>query len=294
MTLKTLFLFLAFSSSVSAAVFQYGGIKHDITSQNSTLSTIILSNASTQVQRVTGSANQVLKLPDATTLRSGYWYTAINESSGTLTVSNSASTGLKTLAAGSAASPTSATFYVTSNSLAAGPWSIDQGAASGGGGTNPGQYNYIGYYSAAVDTDFFYINSASYIDFLASGTALTLTQQTNNNFGSVTKNSTFPSVSFTAPKTGTIYVCFKGVFTAGVGGAVSHIKIVDGSAVDISAPLTFVGATSVSFSQEVCAFTDTTSGNSYVYKLRGKTGSGNLYMSNFPGTVITIQMFYIN
>ncbi len=132
MTRKFKYLIPAIAIVLMGAAFQYGGLKLDITSQVSSVSPIVLSSASTQIQRVTGSANQVVKLPDATTLRAGYFYYLSNEGSGTLTISNSASTQVVQLAAGNTTTQ-GAFLFLTSNSTAAGPWTYGTLGGSGGG-----------------------------------------------------------------------------------------------------------------------------------------------------------------
>ncbi len=131
---------LVLSVTTFAAAFQYGGIKHDITSQTSSISTIILNSASTQVQRITGSTAQVLKLPDATTLRAGYWYTVVNESSAAVTISNSSSTSLGSIAAATPGAPSYATLYLTSNSTSGGPWTFQKDQSGSGSGSFSGRF----------------------------------------------------------------------------------------------------------------------------------------------------------
>jgi hypothetical protein len=65
--------------------------------------TTTLTAASTQIQILTGSANQTYKLPDATTLQPGVFYTFANGSTGTLTVTDYADAVIETVAQGGAA-----------------------------------------------------------------------------------------------------------------------------------------------------------------------------------------------
>jgi len=120
----TISLLTFFGSLAMGAAFQYGGLRNDITSQSATTSTIVLSNASTQILRVTGTATtgQVVLLTNATTLQAGYWYEFLNESAGPLTISNSASTALCVASAGTASAESAAKLYLSSNSTAGGPW----------------------------------------------------------------------------------------------------------------------------------------------------------------------------
>lgn len=128
---KELFLVSLMGFLLMGAAFQFGGIKHDITSQVTTSSSVVINSSSLQVQRFTGSSAQVVKLPAATGLKAGYWYTMINESTGALTITNSTDMPITTVAAATATAPVSKTFYVTSTATSGGPWTVDAGAGSG-------------------------------------------------------------------------------------------------------------------------------------------------------------------
>ena len=65
--------------------------------------TTTMTAASTQIQVLTGSLNQTYKLPDATTLHSGVFYTFGNGSSGVLTVTDNANAVIETISQGGAA-----------------------------------------------------------------------------------------------------------------------------------------------------------------------------------------------
>lgn len=110
------------------AAFQYGGIKHDLVDIVTSSSSIILTNASTQVQRLTGSTAQAVHLPDARSLRVGYWYIVSNDSTQTASVYNYNSELVGTISAGN-----SAPFYLTSLTTTGGPWDLQPGNGSSGG-----------------------------------------------------------------------------------------------------------------------------------------------------------------
>lgn len=112
------------------AAFQYGGIKHDLVSTVTSSGSIILTNASTQVQRLTGSTAQKVHLPDARSLRVGYWYIVSNDSTQTASVYNYNSELVGTISAGN-----SAPFYLTSLTTTGGPWDLQPGNGSSGGGS---------------------------------------------------------------------------------------------------------------------------------------------------------------
>ena len=87
--------------------------------------TTVLTSASTQVQALVGSANQTIRLPDATTLLQGTFYTLSNASSGVLTVQDNAGTVIETIAQGGAAQA-----LCVSTATVAGTWGFRVFAAS--------------------------------------------------------------------------------------------------------------------------------------------------------------------
>ena len=84
-----------------------------------------LTAASTQVQIVTGTLNQTIRLPQATTLLRGTFYTLANASTGILTVQDNAGTTIETITTGGAAQA-----LCTSNATSAGSWGFRVFAAS--------------------------------------------------------------------------------------------------------------------------------------------------------------------
>jgi hypothetical protein len=95
------------------------------TSTVSAAGTTILTNASTQVQEVTGSTTQTIQLPQATTLLLGTFYTIANASTGLVTVKDNAGTTLETITTGGAAQ-----FLCIANGTSAGTWGVRVFAAS--------------------------------------------------------------------------------------------------------------------------------------------------------------------
>ena len=71
------------------------------TSTATTGGTTTLTVASTQYQRFTGTSTQTVKLPDATTLQKGFVFIVDNDSTGSLTVVDNASSTLDTIISGS-------------------------------------------------------------------------------------------------------------------------------------------------------------------------------------------------
>ena len=84
-----------------------------------------LTAASTQIQALVGSTNQTFRLPDATTLHVGVFYTLSNASSGVLTVQDNAGAVIETIAPGGAAQA-----LCTSIATVAGTWGFRVFAAS--------------------------------------------------------------------------------------------------------------------------------------------------------------------
>jgi hypothetical protein len=93
------------------------------TTASSGITTLVAS--STQIQTLVGSADHTFKLPDATTLIPGLFYTLANASSGTLTVQDNAGTVIETIAQGGAAQA-----LCLSTATSAGTWGFRVFAAS--------------------------------------------------------------------------------------------------------------------------------------------------------------------
>jgi len=81
------------------------------TSTATAAGTTILTNTSSQYQLFTGSSNQTVRLPDTSTLATGWSFHIVNNSSGTLTIHTSTSASLGTV-------PTGVTVMVTCISTA--------------------------------------------------------------------------------------------------------------------------------------------------------------------------------
>lgn len=133
---------------LTGAAFQYGGVRLDLLTVTSSSSTVVLTKAHKQVNVATGSSNQVYKLPDATGLSVGYWYNFVNESSGTLTVSDSSSTPITTLAQNA-----SATLYVKSTATTGGPWSFAKAISASSGSSSVLRVFYLAFGGASETID---------------------------------------------------------------------------------------------------------------------------------------------
>ena len=114
------FFVLALGYTGNSASFKYGGIKHDITGITAAGTTTTLTASSTQVQVASGSVAQTFKLPAATSLVSGYWYSFINDTAtSTVTIQNAGTATIKSIAASS-----TATIYLGDNSTSNGKWYV--------------------------------------------------------------------------------------------------------------------------------------------------------------------------
>jgi len=100
-------------------------VEVELTLVTSAGGTTTLTAASTQIQILTGSANQTFKLPDATTLLAGTFYTLSNTSTGVLTVTDNANAVIETISQGGAAQ-----VLCVSNATVAGTWGFRVFAAS--------------------------------------------------------------------------------------------------------------------------------------------------------------------
>ena len=87
------------------------------TSTVTTGGTTTLTVTSTQYQRFTGTNTQTVKLPDATTLQKGFIFIVDNDSTGSLTVVDNASSSLDTIISGSIDN-----WVLLDNSTTAGTW----------------------------------------------------------------------------------------------------------------------------------------------------------------------------
>lgn len=120
-------LLLVPSLCFGASFLNIGGLKLDIQSSLQNVTPIQLFNTSSQILRITGSSTtipQLVKLPNATGLRPGYWYNIINEAASTLTISNSSSEQINVIPAANQASAYNAILYLTSNATSGGPWAF--------------------------------------------------------------------------------------------------------------------------------------------------------------------------
>lgn len=273
---KIALLSLILAPLLMGAAFQFGGIRHDITSNLTSAFAVVLSTSSTQVQRFTGSTAQVVKLPDATGLRAGYWYTVINESTAALTVSNSGSTALYTLAASSQTAPKSATFYVTSTATAGGPWSVDPGNATSGGSGGAKEY-WQGYHAGDC---YFGLNSASY-GVPDPDSTCTFTERFDP-FAEWTVTSTLSGsdktsgITFTPPSLTYYVVCAK-VQQEGSSGTSGEFQLWDNNN---SVELGVVGSTVQNVSREApaCGLLDATGGGSRTLYIRTKSSGGATFI----------------
>jgi hypothetical protein len=123
------------------AVLQYGGIIEQVASTATAGSTTTLTNTSAQIQVFTGSANQTIVLPNATTFTEpGAKFEIYNSSTGTLTVNANGGALLNTISPN-----TSLILKLASNGSSAGTW-VQQASSTGSAGTK----NYLSSYTAST------------------------------------------------------------------------------------------------------------------------------------------------
>jgi hypothetical protein len=144
-----LLICLLLTTTANAAVFKFGGIKHDLQDVVTAAGTTTLVKTSKQVQRFTGVANQNVNLPDATTLlETGWWYVISNISTGVITIRDNGNNVLGTVPAAAGGISTYAVVYLTDVSTANGVWDVQKPVADlsspvgvlpiANGGTNSG------------------------------------------------------------------------------------------------------------------------------------------------------------
>lgn len=120
------FALLVGATNSKAARFQYGGIVEQFTQTATAGGTTTLTVTSKQNQIFTGTLNQTVTLPDATTTSSGWYYWIINSSTGVVTVNDNGSNLVTTVNAGDAAR-----IFLTSNASANGSWDVTTASSSG-------------------------------------------------------------------------------------------------------------------------------------------------------------------
>lgn len=145
----------------------------NFTSTATAAGTTTLSVTSSPIQQFTGTTTQTVKLPDATTLVVGHYFTVLNRSTGVVTVNDNSNTLVQALNAGA-----QTTFVLTNNSTAAGVW--DASTSSGSGsvaqyatfvvGTASGTYSGS---TTVVDLPFAYVQDGKTLNFFYNGQELT-------------------------------------------------------------------------------------------------------------------------
>lgn len=266
------------------AALQYGGIKHDLVNVVTSSGSLVLTNTSTQVVRLTGSTAQTVKLPDAATSRVGWWYIVSNDSTQTATVTNGADQPIGTIAAGN-----SATFYLTSASTLGGPWDLQPGNGSSGGGGGGGGSFWTGLFTVA--TGDFQTNSAypTPVDF--NDNAFTMTEVFNPDSWTVAKFGDKPGIVITAPSTGYIETCFSTGFNFNTTNAYGTVDVYDGTN---SASLVTIGNTGIGyFPYRGCIVTQVTASSNYTIRLRGSVSAGVIQINGGLDTMTYITARYL-
>lgn len=222
---------------------------------------------------------------------------SLNNIGGTLDV-NKGGTGQTTYTNGQLLIGNTTGNTLTKSTLTAGTGiSITNGGGSitiaATGSTNSAQYS--GYLSPAAASDYYTTGSTSYANFSENGTAPTLIEQYNNNFGTVTKISTLPGITFTAPYTGNIYACASVMIEPGVTSS-ADVRLVFGGTPTVMQ----VGSVSQGLANEtnmsICGYMAVTASTSYDLKIQGKVGGSNnaMFIGGFAGeSIVSFNMHYI-
>ena len=148
--------------------------------------TTTLTATSTFYQRVTGSANQTIKLPNQTTVLAGTAYVIDSDTSGTVTVQDSAGTTLATVPQGMAGY-----IYSMSNSAATGNWG-GYAFVPGASATGP-----ISWGTAGLSLAGSYIQGITTLGINGSSTGTTTVQSANAGASNFT--ITLPAATGTVP-----------------------------------------------------------------------------------------------
>lgn len=174
------------------ATFQYGGIMEQVAVVATSGTTDTLTNVSKQIRVYTGTVNQLIILPNATTFNeAGAKYELYNTSTGTLTVQANGGSQLATVSPN-----TSLVLKLSSNGTSAGTW-VQQATSAASSGSK----NYLSAYTAST----------------GSGAANT----GNGNFesGSTTGWSTFSTTITSGIPTGSIAAPLGSITLSTVSGS---------------------------------------------------------------------------
>lgn len=222
---------------------------------------------------------------------------SLNNISGTLDV-NKGGTGQTTYTNGQLLIGNTTGNTLTKSTLTAGTGiSITNGSGSitisATGSANSAQWS--GYLNPASASDYYTTGSNTYANFSENGTAPTLIEQYNNNFGTVTKISTLPGITFTAPYTGNIYACASVMIEPGASSS-ADVRLVYGGTPTVMQ----VGSVSQGLVNEtnmtICGYMSVTASTSYDLKIQGKVGgTGNaMFIGGFAGeSIVSFNMHYI-
>jgi hypothetical protein len=291
------------------SVMQYGGIIEQVASTATAGGTTNLTNTSAQIQVWTGTLNQTIVLPNATTFTTaGAKFEFYNTSTGTLTIETNGSAFLATVSPNS-----SLVLKLANNSSSAGTW-VEQ---TGGTGTGTGSKNYLSAYTASTSGGTANTGNGNFENGSTSGWGLGAVGSPITNglpvgtptFTTATTLYTF-QISVASPGAGSVYTNNGQTFTVLYTEVANTAVVMTGTgAPSASGTLTFVSGSpsgNLTFSSFATETLSTVSGGtqiagSYSGSLAMSSNStlGNCLASNAffidaedQGKVLTVKFYY--
>lgn len=277
MTHKLLILLLLLATPIvsEGASFVNRGLKLDVGETTTSNGRLTLTSTSSQIQRFIGTSNHEMKLPDATTLLRGWWYTISNDSTGDITALNNGNTSVGTVPAGMGAN-----LYLQNNSSTNGSWDLMITSNS----TTSG--------SAAITATMAFTGAAGYGSTDTKIPYFTNEYSTNKGTAYTYVNDATNGLKITIAEAGTYVVSFCGVWNAasdfGITKNVNSTTTAIGS-VTASTIIAF-GTTGASGSHRCVAVGDYFAINDIIRpQTEGATGGGGVNTAGFRFTITRVE-----
>lgn len=284
--------------------------------------TTTLTNASAYYQYWTGTSTQTVKLPDATTLATGWTFMFVNNSSGNVTVQDNGGSTKQIMGASSYA-----WFTCTGTGSAAGTWQVEYLALTSGtvtsvgmtvpsflsvsgspvttsgtlalslsgtalpktsGGTGsttfPGDYYAVVYYPAS-GTNFWSTTSTTFAAMGPTGTIPSPSTHVNSNFGTISKATTDNAgINFSAPRTGVIR--FVVTISNEMSGAINYgMQLFESTTSTVIASASAASTATPAFPAiTLSGYFSATASTTYNFQIRGLTNTGTVYIASPSAT----------